>query len=181
MFNKPFHVNFIMQLTRTLSEIVIMIIFYNFKMNSLLVVKIGGSSCVLLTRIWFCERTSDKSQKRVRKYDEIRMTVHVFAVVENVLEYGSHTLQGHQVSVRKLFADEIIKVDEDESTTHAPDAAQMGDNAILVEGLKADVPKDVLEIFFESKKHSGGGEINQIHIDQNSGRAIIGYADSGGE
>ena len=151
-------------------------------MNSFLVVKIGGSSCVLLTRICLCGRASDKSPKRVRKCDEfIRIILHVFAVVENVLEYGSHTLQGHQVSVRKLSADEIIKVDEDESTTLAPDAAQMGDNAILVEGLKADVPKNVLEMFLESKKRSGGGEINQIHIDQKSGRAIIWYADTGGE
>ena len=108
------------------------------------------------------------------------MIVHVFAVVENVLEYGSHTLQGHQVSVRKLAVDEI-KIDEDESITQDPDIPEMGDNAILVEGLKADVPKDILEMIFESKKRSGGGDINQIHIDLKSGRAIIWYTDTGGE
>ena len=43
----------------------------------------------------------------------------VSTVVENVLEYGSHKLQGHQVSVRKLSAEEI-KVDEDESPTQPP-------------------------------------------------------------
>ena len=83
------------------------------------------------------------------------------------------------MTVRKLSVEEI-KVNEDESITQDPDIPQMGDNAILVEGLKADIPKDVLEMFLESKKRSGGGDINQIHMDQKSGRAIIWYAETGG-
>ena len=53
--------------------------------------------------------------------------------------------------------------------------------AVLVTGLKPSIGKDILEMFFENTKRSGGGEIKQIEINEESGRAIIHFADEAGK
>ena len=52
--------------------------------------------------------------------------------------------------------------------------------SILIEGLKLNIEKDMLELFFESKRHSGGGEIEEIKMYQKTGRAIIRFVNSAG-
>ena len=52
--------------------------------------------------------------------------------------------------------------------------------AISVEGLNPTIGRDVLEMFFESERRSGGGKIVNMQINQKSRRAIIWFADEGG-
>ena len=95
-------------------------------------------------------------------------------VVENVLEHGDHKLANHDLHVCRPPPEETMMYeDEDEKF---PTMTVPG-NAVLVEGLESDIHKQMFEMFFESKKRSGGGDINQIRTYQKSGRAIIWFAD----
>ena len=53
--------------------------------------------------------------------------------------------------------------------------------AVLAADLKRSIGKDILEMFFENTKRSGGGEIKQIAMNEESGRAIIHFADKTGK
>ena len=108
--------------------------------------------------------------------------------MEKVLEHGDHTLQNQKLFVcrpppeetrdneERAGEEEGTQVDDEQAV--GPDVMPIGGNAILVEGMKSNVDKEVIEMFFESKKRSGGGEINQIKTYQKSGRAIIWFAEA---
>ena len=53
--------------------------------------------------------------------------------------------------------------------------------AILVEGLNAKTDQEMVELFFENTKRSGGGEITNIQMNQGLGSAVIWFAESVGE
>ena len=72
--------------------------------------------------------------------------------------------------------EEEMKVEETEA-----DTAEIETKAILVEGLKTNTDQEVLGLFFENTKRSGGGEIQNIQMYQKSGRAIIWFTEADGE
>ena len=87
-----------------------------------------------------------------------------------------HKLAGHELKVSALITDpERKKADESAGKDSQATCA------ILVEGIDSNTGKDVLEMFFENKKRSGGGEIERIQMFPKDGRAIIRFADKEGK
>ena len=52
---------------------------------------------------------------------------------------------------------------------------------ILVEGFNAKTNQEMVELFFENTKRSGGGEITDIKMCLESGSAVIWFAESAGK
>ena len=55
------------------------------------------------------------------------------------------------------------------------------DRIILVSNLAEDTTADVLEIFFESTKRTGGGPVEKIYMYQSHRQAVIVFHDKLGE
>ena len=99
-------------------------------------------------------------------------------MVENLLEHGNHKLRGQDVMVCRAPVEESVEEEEEmkiEETEADTATATTETNAILVEGLGPNTDQEVLELFFENTKRSGGGEIQNIKMYQKSGRAIIWF------
>ena len=98
-----------------------------------------------------------------------------FVDAETVLQHN-HVFSGHQLRVSKVNprANETVK-----KAMASQD--QKSQRAVLVTGLKQNIEKDILEMYFDNTKRSGGGEIKQIEINEKSGRAIIHFADKTGK
>ena len=99
-----------------------------------------------------------------------------FVVAENILKTKTHTFESHELQVSSL--------ESHRQTTKANEIA--GENleatcAILVQGLNSNIGNDVIEMFFENTKRSGGGEIKQLQVFPKEGRAIIWFADVEGK
>ena len=97
-----------------------------------------------------------------------------FSVVNSILEHGNHLLLNQPLHVSRPTVQEpenYVRKQENEGAT----------NAILVEELKPEVGRDMLELFFENTKRSGGGDITDIQMYPDSGRAIIWFADASGD
>ena len=104
-------------------------------------------------------------------------------VVEDILEHGNHRLRDADLFVTRVPVEEINNEQEegeansgDEENLEAP--GEVTANAILVGGLHPSTDKEVLELFFENTKRSGGGEIKDIQMYKDSGRAIIWFAET---
>ena len=94
--------------------------------------------------------------------------------MESILEHGNHSLLNQPLHVSRPAVQEPegeVKRQDNEGAA----------NAILVEGLRPEVGRDVLELLFENTKRSGGGDITDIQMYQESGRAIIWFADASGD
>ena len=55
------------------------------------------------------------------------------------------------------------------------------DRIILVSNLAEDTTADVLEMFFESTKRTGGGRVDKIYMYQSHRQAVIVFHDKRGE
>ena len=88
----------------------------------------------------------------------------------------NHNFSGHQLRVSKinLQTNETVKK---AMATQDPKSSC----AVFVAGLKPNIEKDILEMFFENTKRSGGGDIKQIEINEKSGRAIIHFTEKAGK
>ena len=90
--------------------------------------------------------------------------------MDSILEHGNHSFLNQPLHVSRPAVKRDVRSQDNEGAT----------NAILVEGLRPEVGRDVLELFFENTKRSGGGDITDIQMYQESGRAIIWFADASG-
>ena len=105
-------------------------------------------------------------------------------VVEDILEHGNHRLRDADLFVTRVPVEEINNEQKEEEEANSGDeenletAEEVTANAILVGGLHPSSDKEVLELFFENTKRSGGGEIKDIQMYQDSGRAIIRFAET---
>ena len=106
--------------------------------------------------------------------------VTIFAVVENVLEHGNHKLRGTDVMVCRAPVEEPVEEEEQMNEEPEDDTTEIQTNAILVRGMKPNTDQEVLELFFENTKRSGGGEIQNIQMYKKSGRAIIWFTEDDG-
>ncbi|XP_077979618.1 protein mono-ADP-ribosyltransferase PARP14-like [Glandiceps talaboti] len=99
-------------------------------------------------------------------------------VVESVISHGKHTvgkksltvtrLRDYEKTIRKVKSDgsvgnkgtAIKSAKETKGIPHLPGQNDM----ILVTGFGADTPEDVIKMYFESEKHSDGGDIMNIEM-----------------
>ena len=54
-------------------------------------------------------------------------------------------------------------------------------DTIVVEDIPPNTPKQMLQMFFEQKKFSGGGDIKELTFDADSGTATIKFASEDGK
>lgn len=66
------------------------------------------------------------------------------------------------------------KKDNDEKES---EGIEKGCRRILVTGLPAEISRDTLELYFENKKKTGGGEIVSATINEKKMQAIIEFKD----
>ena len=103
-------------------------------------------------------------------------------MVEDILDHGNHRLCNVDLFVSRVPVEE--KNGEEEKKANSGDEQNLEKpqevtaNAILVEGLLPGTGKEVLGLFFENTKRSGGGEIKDIQMYQDSGRAIVWFVET---
>ena len=111
-----------------------------------------------------------------------KISVVFFVVVENILEHGNHRFRDVDLFVSRAPLEENNDNEEEEENPrdeeYLEEPEKVDTNAILVEGLNPSTEKEVLELFFENTKRSGGGEIKDIRMYQTSGKAIIWFAEN---
>ena len=52
---------------------------------------------------------------------------------------------------------------------------------VKVTGLPPDIDKDILEIYFESKKRSDGGGVKNVSLDEHHSVAMVTFTDPAGK
>ena len=98
----------------------------------------------------------------------------ISAEAERILQHKEHDLSGHELQVSRVPPHDPETKNNTNCNTTSP-------RAVLVQGIKPSVGRNVVELFFENTKRSGGGEIEQIEINQKSGRALIHFAEEAGK
>ena len=74
--------------------------------------------------------------------------------------------------------EEYAQEKDEESLDTSKKSVDVPGTALFVQGLKPDINKNVLELYFEDVSRSGGGEITDILIDQTSGRSIVWFEEA---
>ena len=77
--------------------------------------------------------------------------------------------------------EEYAQGKDEESLDSSEKPVEVPETAIFIKGLKPDINKSKLELYFEDFSRSGGGEITEILIDQTSGRAIVWFEEAASE
>ena len=109
------------------------------------------------------------------QYDEINLadigsTFCTIAVTDRVMQQ-KHKLGGKTLVVQKVMEDDT---DEDETYEEEPPAA------LKISGFKPSTHEDVLQMYFESKKKSGGGDIDQFEMSKAKDSVVITFKDPSG-
>ena len=55
------------------------------------------------------------------------------------------------------------------------------DCTLLVHGITQEIKDDLLRLYFENSRRSGGGDIEEIRVDRSNGSATIIYQDPTGK
>ena len=74
--------------------------------------------------------------------------------------------------------EECAQGEDEECLESSEKLVEIPGTALFVQGLKPDINKNVLELYFEDYSRSGGGEITDILIDQTSGRSIVWFEEA---
>ena len=56
----------------------------------------------------------------------------------------------------------------------------MSGRKLLIQGLKKSITKQELEIHFQSRKKSGGGDIHSVELNSTKGEAVVVFEDEEG-
>ena len=65
---------------------------------------------------------------------------------------------------------------EDDFTDEEPEV-----RTVHVQGITPEIKDDILKLYFENTKRSGGGDIESINVDRANGSATIIYRESSGK
>ena len=123
--------------------------------------------------------------KKNHDYDEIPIanicvTFCTNAVTDRVLQQ-KHVLAGETLTVQKVMEDETDEDDTDEEGEEAkPKTSTQPANALKISGFKPFTHDDVILMYFESTRKSGGGEIAQFEMSKSKDSMIITFTDPSG-
>ncbi|XP_046555938.1 protein mono-ADP-ribosyltransferase PARP14-like isoform X3 [Haliotis rubra] len=88
--------------------------------------------------------------------------------VEGVLKKATHKISGAVIQVRRYMPERR----QSEVSTPCDDAPAVLPDTIIVTGC-GDISDDVLDMYFESKKKSGGGEVKSIERTEEGGSEVL--------
>ena len=101
---------------------------------------------------------------------------------DNAVEKEEHRLGYEDLSIAAFIEKENLNETEKLEENLPEDLKDtIETKAILVEGFNAKTNQEMVELFFENTKRSGGGEITDIKMCQGSDRAVIWFAESAGK
>ena len=100
----------------------------------------------------------------------------VFVAKEAVVEKGVHTFDGKEVCVKVPVLKKKEK--EGDSSSHNVFNSSGSKNIVEIYGDITCLSKDMLELYLENKKRSGGGEIQEMNLGANPSWVI--FCDSEG-
>ena len=89
-------------------------------------------------------------------------------VAKSVLQRSKHTIDGGTLSVTACNNPDNLQDREEEQESRT----------IEVTGLSATTTKDSIEMFFENKRRSGGGEVEHVDYAPDQGKAIVTFANA---
>ena len=89
----------------------------------------------------------------------------VFIAKERVVERGVHTFAGKEFCLKVP----VLRKEEKERDSSLPNVFNSYDskNVVEIHGDITGLGKESLEMYLESRKRSGGGEIKEMNIDAN--------------
>ena len=100
----------------------------------------------------------------------------------NAVEKAQHRLGHEDLSIAAFIEKEDPNETENLEEKLPEDLKDAKETkAILVEGFNAKTNQEMVELFFENTKRSGGGEITDIKMCQGLGSAVIWFAESSGK
>ena len=96
----------------------------------------------------------------------IESNILIFAAARRVVEKGVHMLSGKMFNMKfPVFKKEMLDVEKG-NETHISSNFDCG-NIIEIHGDIGDFGNDILEMYLESPRRSGGGEIEKLKMDVN--------------
>ncbi|KAK3729577.1 hypothetical protein QZH41_017197 [Actinostola sp. cb2023] len=105
--------------------------------------------------------------------DKAIVTFELPEIAKRVLEWGKHTLDDHPLTVSRMQQDQPKKptpTSEHDSATN-----EERSRVVRITGISHNTTKDALLNFFENKRRSGGGEIEDIQYIQDESLADITF------
>ena len=106
----------------------------------------------------------------------ICVTFCIIPVIDRVIQ-RKHKLGGKTLTVQKVMEDET---DEDETDEDETDEEQGLPATLKILGFKPSTHEDVIQMYFESTKNSGGGEIQQFQMSKSRDSVLITFTDPSG-
>ena len=132
------------------------------------------------------------------------MSIYFISVADRVVKRGTFTLSGCVLTVERFYGLDpniqslspertyrICEIDENLDSqaeiAMSPESGIFGEECSLneediqscgiqVSGVSRDTSKETLKMFFENEKKSGGGEVEDIWYDDNSGNYTITFS-----
>ena len=102
------------------------------------------------------------------------------AQMRREVQFENHTLQIQRCPVDTVSrTEESCKSSAAKSTTAARDECHVVDT-IKVSGLEEDESQDLIQLFFENKRRSGGGDISNVYPLED-GEVIISFKNPAGQ
>ena len=143
------------------------------------------------------------NERKINRFGK-KLSIYFISVADRVVKRGTFTLSGCILTVERFYGlDQNIQSlsSERTNTTHeidgnwnsqvdiamSPESGIFGEESSLneeemescriqVSGVSKDTSKETLKMFFENQKKSGGGEVEDIWYDDNSGNYTITFS-----
>ena len=112
----------------------------------------------------------------------------LFAIVaEKLLHIGTVTVSGHTMTIlrppRPVEQEqrcEVVQQEPEQELEHVNPAPQPVLSTVVVSGLKPKINSDILTMYFENQKRSGGGVIKNINVLVDERKAVVEFEDPEG-
>ncbi|KAK3755409.1 hypothetical protein QZH41_016615 [Actinostola sp. cb2023] len=105
--------------------------------------------------------------------DKAIVTFELPEIAKRVLEWGKHTLDDHPLTVSRMQQDQPKKPTP--TSEHDTATNEERSRVVRITGISHNTTKDALLNFFENKRRSGGGEIEDIQYIQDESLADITF------
>lgn len=92
------------------------------------------------------------------------------SAAKRVLEWAKHTLDNNPLTLKRLESPKKAP-----PTITEPPLSEEKRRTIKVTGIAAKTTKDALLNFFENKRRSGGGEVEEIQYNEDEGLAEVTF------
>ncbi len=104
----------------------------------------------------------------------------IITVAQRVLKRASESplkLQGAQLMIQRYIPQSAGKISQVPPPTQQPPDPRR----VVVDNIDPGATTEYLTLFFQNEKLSGGGEVDNVYIDHDKGRAVIVFKEEEGK